>query len=125
VVNAITEEHLKDLFLTETWQDQFVNLSDSLGFSLSIYSQDGTLIFAPMNTPPFCQGFCLTSSSFKQQCESYCHPIMMNAVSKGKPMSLSVIQGSCALPFPLNIWVNMQSSWVMARSLRTMIFENA
>ncbi len=85
MVNAITEEHLKDLFATDTWQDQFTTLSDSLGFSLSIYSQDGTIIFAPMNAPPFCQGFCLSSSSFKSQCESYCHPIVTNAIAKGKP----------------------------------------
>ncbi len=101
MVNAITEEHLKDLFSTETWQDQFVTLSDSLGFSLSIYSQDGTLIFAPMNTPPFCQGFCLTSSSFKQQCESYCHPIMMNAIAKGKPDVFKCYSRIMCFAFPI------------------------
>src|SRR3990172_12699052 len=85
VVDVITEEHLKDLVSTEMWQDQLNTLSDSLGFSLSIYSHDGTIIFAPMNSPPFCQGFCLSSSSFKSHCESYCHPFMMNAISKGKP----------------------------------------
>jgi len=85
VVNAITEEHLKDLISTETWQDQLNTLSDSLGFSLSIYSHDGTIIFAPINTLPFCQGFCMSSPSFNSQCESYCHPFMMNAISKGKP----------------------------------------
>ena len=85
MVDAITEEHLKDLISTETWQDQLNTLSDSLGFSLSIYSPDGTIIFAPMHTLPFCQGFCLSSSTFKSHCESYCHPFMMNAISKGKP----------------------------------------
>jgi diguanylate cyclase (GGDEF)-like protein len=101
VVNAITEEHLKDLFTTETWQDQFTTLSESLGFSLSIYSQDGTLIFAPMHTPPLCQGFCLDSSSFKSQCESYCHPFMMNTISKGKPDVFKCYSKIMCFAFPI------------------------
>ena len=40
-LNTITGERLKDLFTTAAWQDHFTFLSDSLGFSLSIYSQDG------------------------------------------------------------------------------------
>jgi diguanylate cyclase (GGDEF)-like protein len=101
VVNAISEEHLKDLLTTETWRDQFITLSDSLGFSLSIYAPDGTLIFAPMNTPPFCQGFCLSSSSFKAQCESFCHPIMMNAISKGKPEVFKCYSKIMCFAFPI------------------------
>ena len=101
MVNAITEEHLKDLFMTETWRDQFITLSDSLGFSLSIYAPDGTLIFAPMNTPPFCQGFCLSSPSFKAQCESYCHPLMMNAISKGKPEVFKCYSKIMCFAFPI------------------------
>jgi len=100
-VSAITEEQLKDLFTTETWQDQFTALSDSLGYSLSIYSPDGTLIFAPMNTPPFCQGFCLSSASFKSQCESYCHPIMMNTIAKGKPDVFKCYSKIMCFSFPI------------------------
>jgi diguanylate cyclase (GGDEF)-like protein len=101
VVDAITEEQLKDLFTTETWKNQFTTLSESLGFSLSIYSQDGTLIFAPMNTPPFCQGFCLTSSSFKSQCESYCHPLFLNTISKGKPDVFKCYAKIMCFAFPI------------------------
>ncbi len=101
MVNAITEEHLKDLFTTETWHDQFTTLSDSLGFSLSIYSPDGTLIFAPMHTPSFCQGLCLSSSSFKSKCESYCHPFMMNTIAAGKPDVFKCYSKIMCFAFPI------------------------
>jgi len=84
-LSAITGENLKDLFATEAWQDHFTALSDSLGFSLSIYSQTGTKLFAPLRTHPLCRGFRSTSSEFTSQCKSYCHPFMMNTISKGKP----------------------------------------
>ena len=84
-LNAITGEHLKDLFATETWQDHFTALSDSLGFSLSIYSQTGTKLFAPLRAHPLCRGFRSSSSELTSQCKSYCHPFMMNTISKGKP----------------------------------------
>lgn len=100
-MNAITGEKLKDLLSTETWQDQFTTLSDSLGFSLSIYSEDGTLIFAPMNTPPFCQGFCLSSSSFKSHCESFCHPFMLDTIKKGKPDVFKCYSKIMCFSFPI------------------------
>jgi len=84
-LNAITGEHLKDLFATETWQNHFTALSDSLGFSLSIYSQTGTKLFTPLRTHPLCRGFRSSSSELTSQCKTYCHPFMMNTISKGKP----------------------------------------
>ena len=84
-LNAIIGEHLEDLFATETWQDHFTALSDSLGFSLSIYSQTGTKLFAPLRTHPLCRWFRSSSSELTSQCKSYCHPFMMNTISKGKP----------------------------------------
>jgi diguanylate cyclase (GGDEF)-like protein len=101
VVNTITEEHLKDLVATEAWQDQLNSLSDSLGFSLTIYSHDGTIIFAPMNNPPFCQGFCLSTSSFKAQCESHSHPIVANTISKGKPEVYKCYSKIMCFAFPI------------------------
>jgi diguanylate cyclase (GGDEF)-like protein len=84
-LDVITGERLQDLFKTETWRDHFTALSDSLGFSLSIYSQTGTKLFAPMRAHPLCQGFRSASSDFKSHCKSYCYPFMMNTISTGKP----------------------------------------
>jgi diguanylate cyclase (GGDEF)-like protein len=85
VLNAISGERLKDLFATQTWQDHFTALSDSLGFSLSIYSQTGAKLFAPLRTHPLCRGFRLSSQELKSRCKSYCYPFMMNTIEKGKP----------------------------------------
>jgi diguanylate cyclase (GGDEF)-like protein len=84
-LNTIIGEHLSDLFATEAWQEHFTFLSDSLGFSLSIYSQTGTKLFAPVNTHPLCREFRSSSSEFTSQCRSHCHPFMMSSISKGKP----------------------------------------
>ncbi len=84
VLDAIAGEQLKDLITTEKWQDHFTILSESLGFSLSIYSQNGTKIFAPLPTHPLCQEFRSSSMEFKSQCDSHCRPFIMNAISTGK-----------------------------------------
>ncbi len=84
-MNAINGEHLEDLVMTETWRDHFTTLTDSLGFSLSIYSQTGTLIFAPQRSHPLCQGFIPLSTEFKSHCESFCQPFILKTISTGKP----------------------------------------
>jgi len=83
-VVAVTGEPLQDLFTTEKWQEHFTTLSESLGFSLSVYSQNGTKIFAPLRTHPLCREFCPSSLEFRSQCKSYCHPFIVNALSTGK-----------------------------------------
>jgi diguanylate cyclase (GGDEF)-like protein len=85
VLSAINGEQLKDLFMTETWQSHFSSLSDSLGFSLSIYSSTGTPIFTSAQSHPLCRGVRSSSSEFKSRCESYCHPFIMKTISTGRP----------------------------------------
>jgi diguanylate cyclase (GGDEF)-like protein len=85
VLRAMNEEKLKDLFMTETWRNHFTTLSDSLGFSLSIYSSAGMPIFTSPRTHPLCRGVRSSSQEFKTRCESYCHPFIMNTISTGKP----------------------------------------
>ena len=70
-LNIITGERLKDLFTTDAWQDHFTFLSDSLGFSLSIYSQTGKKLFAPVSTHPLCWGLRSSSSDLPPQCKAY------------------------------------------------------
>jgi diguanylate cyclase (GGDEF)-like protein len=81
----ITGEHLQDLFLTEKWQELFTTLSDTLGFTLSIYSETGKPIFVPEGAQPLCKGFRTLSPDFRSQCEASCHPFMMNTLKTGKP----------------------------------------
>jgi len=60
-MNAITGERLQDLFVSEPWHDLLTTLSDSLGFSLSVYAQTGRLIFAPLTEHSQCGSFLATS----------------------------------------------------------------
>jgi diguanylate cyclase (GGDEF)-like protein len=85
VLNAITGDGLKDLFTTETWRDHFTTLSESLGFSLSIYSQTGKPLLLPTGESRLCRAFRASSSEFKAQCESYCDRLMMKTLVTGKP----------------------------------------
>jgi diguanylate cyclase (GGDEF)-like protein len=85
VLNAITGEHLKDIFTTKTWQDLFTTLSDSFGFSLSVYSQTGSTLFAPQTTSSPCRSFRSSSPGLESLCRSHCHSRLINALSTGKP----------------------------------------
>jgi len=85
VLNAITGEHLKDIFATETWQDLFTTLSDSFGFSLSVYSETGSSLFIPLTASSPCRSFRSSSQDLESLCRSYCHPRIPNALSTGRP----------------------------------------
>jgi diguanylate cyclase (GGDEF)-like protein len=85
VPDTITGEQLQDLFRTEMWRDHFAALSESLGFSLSIYSQAGTLIFAPPGPFPLCPEFRSATSSFTSHCDAQCLTHALNTLSTNKP----------------------------------------
>lgn len=82
--DTITEQ-LQDLFWTEMWRDHFAALSESLGFSLRVYSQTGTLIFAPPGPAPLCPVFRSPSSSFVAHHFAECQPRMLNVLETRKP----------------------------------------
>lgn len=100
-MNAIAGEQLKNLFTSETWQDHFTALSESLGFTLSLYSQTGEPIFVPENASHLCRGVGSLSSEFKSQCESYCLPLMMKTLQTGKPDVFKCYAGIMSFAFPV------------------------
>jgi diguanylate cyclase (GGDEF)-like protein len=85
VTNAITGEHLLDLFTTEKWQDLFATLSDALGFTLSIYAESGNPIFVPEGADPLRKAFRSVSSEFSAQREKHCHFIIVGTIRSAKP----------------------------------------
>ncbi len=83
--SLITGERLKDLFSNDTWRDHLEALSDTLGFTLSVYSAAGDPIFVPESTYPLCQVFHSQSSNIKTLCDSSCRPFLLNTLTMGKP----------------------------------------
>jgi diguanylate cyclase (GGDEF)-like protein len=84
-LNATVAENLKGLFTTEKWHDLFSTLSDTLGFTLSIYAESGEPIFVSEGADPPCKGFRSVSAEFMAQCEAYCHPGIIRTIRSGKP----------------------------------------
>jgi diguanylate cyclase (GGDEF)-like protein len=85
VPDTFTGEPLEDLFRTEMWRDHFTALSESLGFSLRIYSQTGALIFAPLGPVPLCPALRSPSSAFASRHIAECQPLMLKTLSTKKP----------------------------------------
>jgi len=102
VLNTITGEYLlQKLFTSETWQEHFSALSDSLGFSLSVYSQTGKPILLPAGSIPLCRGFRSSSPEFQSQCEAHCQPLIMKTLSTGKPDVFKCYAGIMSFAFPI------------------------
>jgi diguanylate cyclase (GGDEF)-like protein len=78
-------ERLQELFEKETWREHFNAISESLGFSLSVFSDTGVIIFISPDTAPLCSGFRSSSSEFNSRCASDCTSRMMNTLATGKP----------------------------------------
>lgn len=75
----IAGENLKKLFTSEKWQDLFEALSDTLSFALTIYSETGALISAPLHSGSFCTRFLSISS--EQKCNSSCLPEIIRDIN--------------------------------------------
>ncbi len=78
-------EHLQELFLSANWKGYFKTISDTIGFNLSVFSEDGSLIFSTDDYYPICRPL-LSSPDFRAKCDAYCRCTMMSAISKGKPV---------------------------------------
>jgi diguanylate cyclase (GGDEF)-like protein len=81
----LTGRNLQDLFATDAWQDCFAALSESLGFSLSIFSGDGKMLYGPRHTAPFCHRLRSSAPGLITSCDTHCRPFMENALETGRP----------------------------------------
>lgn len=100
-MSTIAGEHLKDLFTTETWIDLVTTLSDSFGFSLSVYAQTGSPIFVPPTTISPCRSVRSSSQDLKSQCKSHCRPRMITALSTGRPDVYKCYAGIMSFVLPI------------------------
>jgi len=81
----LTGKNLQDLFVTDAWQDCFAALSESLGFSLSIFSRDGRMLYSPRHTAPFCHRLRAAVPSLTASCDTHCRSFLKNALETGRP----------------------------------------
>lgn len=102
MLNAISGEHLKDLFTTGTWPDLFETLSETFGFSLSIYSSTGTPIFVSRSNPPLCKKLHALSPNVKSQCETHCRPFLVNTLTTGAPNVFKCYAKITCFTVPIN-----------------------
>jgi len=84
MLNVITENSLRDIFSTATWQDLFTTLSDSFGFSLTVYSPIGSTLFGPQAITSPCRCFRTSAPDHASLCKTHCHPRIINALATGK-----------------------------------------
>jgi diguanylate cyclase (GGDEF)-like protein len=101
VLHAIIGDNLKDIFTTDTWREHFTTLSDGLGFSLSIYSQTGTLIFSAPGIMPLCRAFRDSSPDLQSRCRSSCYQIMMKTLQTGRPDIFKCYAGITSFALPI------------------------
>ena len=92
--------HLQNLFLSESWEGRFKALSDTTGFNLRIYSEDGNQIFSTESYYPMCRGL-LSAPDFRSKCDTYCHNTMMGAFSKGLPIFYKCYAKIMSFAFPV------------------------
>jgi len=92
--------HLQNLFLSESWKSRFKTLSDTIGFNLRIYSEDGTPIFSTEEHSPMCRGL-LSAPDFRSKCDTYCRSAMMEAFSKCRPIIYKCYAKIMSFAFPV------------------------
>ena len=85
MTETITGERLQDFLRSGTWQDYFSSLSESLGFSLSVYSQEGTEVLSAPVPDSQCRSIKSSSAALTLQCESHCRSFVRSALASGKP----------------------------------------
>jgi len=93
-------KHLQTLFLSDSWKGRFKTLSDTIGFNLRIYSEDGNSFFSIEEHYPMCSGL-LSAPDFRSKCDAYCHNTMMGAFSKGLPIIYKCYAKIMSFAFPV------------------------
>jgi diguanylate cyclase (GGDEF)-like protein len=84
MLHDLTGRNLQNLFVTDAWQDCFASLSESLGFSLSIFSRDGKMLYCPRHTASFCHRLRSSAPGLITSCDTHCGPFRENALATGK-----------------------------------------
>lgn len=98
--SADRARHLQNLFLSESWKGRFKTLSDTIGFNLRIYSEDGNPIFSTEEHYPMCRGL-LSAPDFRSKCDTDCHNTMMEAFSKCHPIIYKCYAKIMSFAFPV------------------------
>lgn len=98
--SAERARHLQDLFLSESWKGRFKILSDTTGFNLRIYSEDGNPIFPTEEHYPMCRGL-LSAPDLRSKCDTYCHNTVMEAFSKCHPIICECYAKIMSFAFPV------------------------
>lgn len=98
--SADRARHLQNLFLSESWKGRFKTLSDTTGFNLRIYSEDGNPIFSTEEHYPMCRGL-LSAPDFRSKCDTDCHNTMMEAFSKCHPIIYKCYAKIMSFAFPV------------------------
>ncbi len=93
--------HFQDLFTSDTWQDHFEALSDTLGFALSVYSDTGKPIYVSQSASPLCKGFRTQSSDIRSLCDTSCQPFLLNTLTMGKPSVFKCHAKIMSFAFPV------------------------
>lgn len=100
MVSTDRARHLQNLFLSESWKGRFKTLSDTTGFNLRIYSEDGNPIFSTEEHYPMCRGL-LSAPDFRSKCDTYCHNTIMEAFSKCHPIIYKCYAKIMSFAFPV------------------------
>jgi len=101
VADTITGERLQDFLKSGVWQEYFNFLSESLGFSLGIYSQEGIEVLAAPVPHSFCQSIKTSSASVALQCETQCRSLVKDAIASGKPAVFKCYSHITCFAFPI------------------------
>ena len=100
LISTENSQHLNDLFLSDRWKAHFRTLSNASGFNLSIYSEQGELIFSTEDYIPMCRGL-LSSPEFKSKCDTYCRVTMMSSIEENKPVIFKCYAKTMSFSIPV------------------------
>lgn len=85
MLNSSASKQLQTLFVSERWREHFSILSDTLGFHLSAYTEQGEQILSVGSHSPFCARL-LSCAELRYQCDAYCTSAMMGVLKLTQPL---------------------------------------
>ncbi|OGW26806.1 MAG: hypothetical protein A2X56_10520 [Nitrospirae bacterium GWC2_57_13] len=85
MLNSSASKQLQTLFVSESWREHFSILSDTLGFHLSAYTEQGEQILSVGSHTPFCARV-MSCAELSRQCDTYCTSAMMGVLKLTQPL---------------------------------------